>query len=238
MENLGKIYMVPMNLGEVNSGMFLPPEVLNIIKSLKFFIAENAKTTRHYLISLGMKDLLNKITIFQMDKHADKVDYSDFFKESVLSGFDLGVISEAGCPGVADPGSEVVRQAHLRDIRVVPLVGPSSILLSLMASGLNGQSFAFNGYLPVKMPERLKTLKKLEELSKQKNQTQIFIETPYRNNSLLDFVCNNLSQETLLTIACQLTLPDEFIKTQSIKDWKKQKYDFDKKPSIFLILKK
>lgn len=230
--------MVPMNLGEADSSVFLPPWVLEKIRSLRYFIAENAKTARHYFLSLGMKDLLPSITIFQMDKHNPAFDYSVYFKETVFAGMDLGVISEAGCPGVADPGASVARSAHKFDIQVIPLVGPSSILLSLMASGLNGQSFAFNGYLPVKSPEREKAVKKLEDFSAQKNQTQIFIETPYRNNAFIEMLCKTLNPETLLCIACDITLPSEFVKTMPVRDWKKRKTDLDKRPAVFLILKK
>ena len=233
----GIIYMVPMNLGEVENSVFLPPYVLETIRSLRYFIAENAKTARHYFISLGMREFLPQITIYEMDKHNKSFDYSVYF-DVVKQGNNLGVISEAGCPGVADPGADVARAAHRCGIQVVPLVGPSSILLSLMASGLNGQSFAFNGYLPVKNPERGKTIKKLEERSKELNQTQIFIETPYRNNAFIETLCNILSPNTLLTVACDITLSTEYIKTQTAAEWKKQKYDFDKRPAIFLILKR
>jgi 16S rRNA (cytidine1402-2'-O)-methyltransferase len=233
----GKIYMVPMNLGEVNHSLFLPPDVLSVIQSLRYFIAENARTCRRYLITLGMKEFLNDITIYEMDKHNPNFDYSQYF-DTVKQGKDLGVISEAGCPGVADPGATVALSAHRNGIQVVPMVGPSSILLSMMASGLNGQSFAFVGYLPVKNPERNKQIKKLEDRSRELNQTQIFIETPYRNNTLIDTLCSVLSPNTLLTIACDITLPTEYIKTKTIAKWKQSKPDIDKRPAIFLILKK
>lgn len=237
METFGKIYMIPMHLGAENFNYYLPPDVLEKIRNIKYFIAENAKTARHYFIALGMREKLPQITVYQMDKHNKDFDYSQYFT-IVKNGEDLGVISEAGCPGVADPGASVVLSAHKNGIDVVPLVGPSSILLSLMASGLNGQSFAFVGYLPVKNPERTKFIKKLEERSKEQNQTQIFIETPYRNNAFIETLCNTLSASTLLTIACDITLPTEFIKTHPISVWKKQEIDIDKRPAIFLILKK
>lgn len=236
-QNKGIIYMVPMNLGDVEQSVFLPPYVLETIRSLRYFIAENAKTARHYFISLGMRELLPQITIYEMDKHNKSFDYSVYF-DVVRQGNNLGVISEAGCPGVADPGADVARAAHRLGIKVVPMVGPSSILLSLMASGLNGQSFAFNGYLPVKNPERGKAIKKLEERSSQLNQTQIFIETPYRNNAFIDTLCTTLSSNTLLTVACDITLPTEYILTQTIQQWKNTKIDIDKRPAIFLILKR
>jgi len=229
--------MVPMNLGDVENSVFLPPFVLETIRSLRYFIAENAKTARHYFISLGMRELLPQITVYEMDKHNKGFDYSVYF-DVVKQGNNLGVISEAGCPGVADPGADVARAAHRMGIKVVPMVGPSSILLSLMASGLNGQSFAFNGYLPVKNPERNKTIKKLEERSQSFNQTQIFIETPYRNNAFIETLCSVLSPDTLLTVACDITLPTEFIKTQKVSNWKKEKINIDKRPAIFLILRK
>ena len=233
----GIIYMVPMNLGDVEHSVFLPPYVLETIRSLRYFIAENAKTARHYFISLGMRELLPQITVYEMDKHNKGFDYSVYF-DVVMQGNNLGVISEAGCPGVADPGADVARAAHRLGIKVVPMVGPSSILLSLMASGLNGQSFAFNGYLPVKNPERGKAIKKLEERSAQLNQTQIFIETPYRNNAFIETLCNTLASNTLLTVACDITLPTEYILTQPISQWKNTKIDIDKRPAIFLILKR
>ena len=229
--------MVPMNLGDVENSVFLPPYVLEIIRGLRYYVAENAKTARHYFISLGMRELLPQITIYEMDKHNKGFDYSVYF-DVVRDGNDLGVISEAGCPGVADPGANVALSAHRAGIRVVPLVGPSSILLSVMASGLNGQSFAFNGYLPIKNPERGKAIKRLEDISQRFNQTQIFIETPYRNNSFIETLCNTLSGSTLLTIACDITLPTEYIKTMPVSEWKQQKVDIDKRPAIFLILKK
>ena len=184
-----------------------------------------------------MREFLPKITVYEMDKHNKDFDYSVYF-DVLKNGTDLGVISEAGCPGVADPGASVALSAHKAGFTVIPLVGPSSILLSLMASGLNGQSFAFNGYLPVKNPERDKMIKKLESRSREFNQTQIFIETPYRNNAFLETLCNTLSPNTLLTVAVDITLPTEFIKTQSVGSWKRQKIDIDKRPAIFLILKK
>lgn len=229
--------MVPMNLGDVENSVFLPPFVLETIRSLRYFIAENAKTARHYFISLGMRELLPQITVYEMDKHNKGFDYSVYF-DVVKQGNNLGVISEAGCPGVADPGADVARAAHRLGIKVVPMVGPSSILLSLMASGLNGQSFAFNGYLPVKNPERGKAIKKLEERSAQLNQTQIFIETPYRNNAFIETLCNTLASNTLLCVACDITLPTEYILTQPISQWKNTKIDIDKRPAIFLILKR
>ena len=236
-QSKGIIYMVPMNLGDVENSVFLPPFVLETIRSLRYFIAENAKTARHYFISLEMRELLPQITVYEMDKHNKNFDYSVYF-DVVNQGNNLGVISEAGCPGVADPGADVARAAHRNGIKVVPLVGPSSILLSLMASGLNGQSFAFNGYLPVKNPERSKMIKKLEERSAQLNQTQIFIETPYRNNAFIETLCNTLSPNTLLTVACDITLSTEYILTQPVSQWKTTKIDIDKRPAIYLILKR
>ncbi|MBQ5404003.1 MAG: SAM-dependent methyltransferase [Bacteroidales bacterium] len=236
MEN-GKVYMVPMSLGSENFKYYLPEDVLEKIRSIRFFIAENAKTARHYFILLGMRAFLPQITVYEMDKHNKDFDYSVYF-DVLKNSQDLGVISEAGCPGVADPGASVALSAHRAGFQVVPLVGPSSILLSVMASGLNGQSFAFNGYLPVKNPERQKAIKKLEDRSKELNQTQVFIETPYRNNTFLETLCNVLNPNTLLTVACDITMPEEFIKTQSVANWKKQKINIDKRPAIFLILKK
>jgi len=157
-----------------------------------------------------------------------------FFKE-LMTGKDVGLMSEAGCPGVADPGAEVVAEAHKRGIKVVPLSGPNSILLALMASGFNGQSFTFHGYIPIDKVERGKRIKELEQLAEKNRQTQIFIETPFRNNHLFDDILKNTAAQTLLCVACNLTAEDEFVKTQTIGQWKQEKIDLHKKPTIFLI---
>jgi 16S rRNA (cytidine1402-2'-O)-methyltransferase len=159
------------------------------------------------------------------------------FLDPIYEGYNIGLISDAGCPGVADPGSDIIKIAHQSDIRVVPLVGPSSILLAIMSSGLNGQNFAFNGYLPIDRADKKNKIKELEKTSQQKNQSQIFIETPYRNNKMLEDLTKTLSGDTNLCIACDITLSTEYIKTLSVNEWKKNKINIDKKPAIFIIHK-
>jgi 16S rRNA (cytidine1402-2'-O)-methyltransferase len=152
-----------------------------------------------------------------------------------LEGLDVGIISDAGCPGIADPGAKVVTEAHRNDIEVIPLVGPSSILLAMMASGLNGQNFAFNGYLPIDKRERRKEIKRLERLSQEMGQAQLFIETPYRNNQMLESIIGTVNQDTLVCVACDLTLPGQFVKTLPASDWLKKKVDLNKRPTLFIL---
>jgi 16S rRNA (cytidine1402-2'-O)-methyltransferase len=159
------------------------------------------------------------------------------FLDPIYEGYNIGLISDAGCPGVADPGSDIIKIAHQSNIKVVPLVGPSSILLAIMSSGLNGQNFAFNGYLPIDRVDKKNKIKELEKTSQQKNQSQIFIETPYRNNKMLEDLTKTLSGDTNLCIACDITLSTEYIKTLSVNEWKKNKINIDKKPAIFIIHK-
>ncbi|HSH68041.1 MAG TPA: SAM-dependent methyltransferase, partial [Bacteroidia bacterium] len=189
----------------------------------------------HYLKKAGLQRPLQDIILHPLNQHTPSQEISGYLK-ALSEGKNIGVISEAGCPGVADPGAEVVAIAHERHIRVIPLVGPSSILLALMASGFNGQSFTFHGYLPKERSERIKKLKELEKAT-QKGQTQLFIETPYRNTHLLDDILQTCESTTLLCIACDITLPTEFIKTRRIAEWKKHIPDIHKKPTIFLVYK-
>jgi 16S rRNA (cytidine1402-2'-O)-methyltransferase len=178
----------------------------------------------------------SELILFSLNKHTDSKEHQEFIKP-LLEGKNIGLMSEAGCPGIADPGAAIVKIAHEKGIKVIPLVGPSSILLALMASGMNGQSFTFNGYLPIDKSEKKATLKQLEKLSFDKNQSQLFIETPYRNNKLLEDILETLQPNTLLCIACDITLPSEFIKTLPINNWKKQKIDLHNRPCIFIIHK-
>ena len=174
---------------------------------------------------------MNVINKFTLDEELNS------FLDPIYKGYNIGLISDAGCPGVADPGSEIIKIAHQSNIKVVPLVGPSSILLAIMSSGLNGQNFAFNGYLPIDRVDKKNKIKELEKTSHQKNQSQIFIETPYRNNKMLEDLTKTLSGDTNLCIACDITLSTEYIKTLSINEWKKNKINIDKKPAIFIIHK-
>ena len=233
----GILYLIPTTLGETaETADVIPIKVNHIINTIDEYIVENEKTARHYLKKIGIVKPLQEIILHPLNQHTGSVDLSSYLK-SISLGKNIGVISEAGCPGVADPGSEVVRLAHANNIKVVPLVGPSSILLALMASGFNGQSFTFNGYLPKERGERIKKIKELEKTAHQKSQTQLFIETPYRNMHILDDVLSNCDSKTRLCIACDITLVTEFIKTKSIAEWKKQIPDIAKRPTIFLIYK-
>lgn len=231
----GKIYLIPCPLGE-NSPEVIPEYVKTITRSINDFVVENEKSARRFLKMVEMEKPLQEIQLQTLNEHTPKENIKELLKP-VLEGRNLGVISEAGCPAVADPGSDLVSAAHRNNIQVVPLVGPSSILLALMGSGFNGQSFCFHGYLPKEKNERIRKLKDIESIAHKKDQTQLFIETPYRNMQLLEDVLNHCSGSTLLCIACDLSLPSEFIRTKSISDWKKQLPSINKRPAIFLIYK-
>ena len=237
MSEKGILYLIPTTLGETaETADVLPIKVNEIINTIDEYIVENEKSARHYLKKMGIKKSLQEIILHPLNQHTGSVDLSVYLK-SIYLGKNIGVISEAGCPGVADPGADVVKMAHANHITVVPLVGPSSILLGLMASGFNGQSFTFNGYLPKERGERIKKIKDLERLAQQKDQTQLFIETPYRNMHILDDILSNCEAKTKLCIACDITLSTEFIKTKTVFDWKKQIPDIAKRPTLFLIYK-
>ncbi|MDA3778981.1 MAG: SAM-dependent methyltransferase [Bacteroidales bacterium] len=231
-----KIYLIPTTLGNSSITSVIPQEVINIVNTTDYYIVENVKTVRRYLIKLGIEKKIDDLTFFTLNKHTSQQDYESFLNP-ISENKNIGIISEAGTPGVADPGAEIVKLAHSKNIEVVPLVGPSSILLSVMASGLNGQNFAFVGYLPIKNPIRSKKIKELEKRSKIEDQTQLFIETPYRNNNLLKDLINTCNTETMLCIATDITLETEYIKTKSIKDWKDNLPNIHKRPTIFLIHK-
>lgn len=228
------LYLVPTALGpEINTDLF-PPYNLEIIKSLDHFIVENIRTARRSLRPMGYDKNFDDVTFFELNKHTSRADKETFI-QPLLNGISMGVLSEAGVPAIADPGAEIVRLAHKNNIKVVPLIGPSSILLALMASGLNGQNFAFNGYLPVKNPLRKKAILALEKKSKQENQSQIFMETPYRNQNLLEEILSSCLPDTLLCIATDISLETEFILTRKIHHWKKAIPDLHKRPSIFIL---
>jgi len=233
----GLLYLIPTTLGETAETIDVLPQKVNaIINTIDEYIVENEKSARHFLKKMGIKKPLPEISLHTLNQHTNSSDISSYLN-AIGQGKSIGIISEAGCPGVADPGAEVVKIAHEKNIKVIPLVGPSSILLSMMASGFNGQNFAFNGYLPKQQDERIKKIKELENLVYKKNQTQLFIETPYRNQHLLDDLLKTCDNKTKLCIACDITLESEFIKTKSIFEWKKQTIDINKKPTIFLIYK-
>lgn len=241
----GKLFLIPVTLGDTSSSELAkqcnPEDVLPITvkRTLDFidtFVVENEKDARRFIKSICPEKIQAQLTLFPLNKHTDSKEHYQFIKP-LLEGKNMGLMSDAGCPGVADPGAAIVKLAHENGIQVVPLVGPSSILLAMMASGMNGQSFAFNGYLPIDKADKKQAIKNFEKLSFEKNQSQLFIETPYRNNKLIEDMLQTLQPNTLLCIACDITLPTEFIKTLKIADWKKQKVDIDKRPAIFIIHK-
>lgn len=234
-EAYGYLYLIPSTLGENEPLEVLPISIKRAIEEIDFYIVENEKTARRFIKKVSPRKSQPELEIEVINKYTDPGSLPSLLNPC-LEGFNVGVLSEAGCPGIADPGAEVVRLAHEMNIRVVPLVGPSSIFLALMASGMNGQSFAFNGYLPIDTPARKKAIRNLEKHSRNTEQAQIFIETPYRNDKLLEEFLRTLSGDTRLCIAVDLTLPTELVMTQSVADWKQQKLpDLHKRPAIFII---
>jgi 16S rRNA (cytidine1402-2'-O)-methyltransferase len=229
----GKLYLIPSSLSEDYS-FIIPQYALDIVNALDEFIVENERTARHFLKRIGIKIPLQNLTLHSLNEHTDSAELSKLIAP-ILSGKNVGLLSEAGCPAVADPGSDLVRLAHEKNISVIPLIGPSSIILSLMASGLNGQNFSFVGYLPKEKNDRIKKISELERQALSKNQTQIFIETPYRNQHLLEDILNTCNKKTSVCIACNITGNEEFIKTKSVEEWRKEVPDINKKPTVFLI---
>ncbi|WP_187264560.1 SAM-dependent methyltransferase [Pontibacter beigongshangensis] len=233
----GILYLIPTILAEGTADQVIPPQVKETVQKLTYFIVENLRTARRYVKSICPELVIEQLHFVQVDKDASLAEVQQSL-ERVLKGQDAGIISEAGCPGVADPGAEVVKYAHQKNIRVVPFAGPSAILLSLMGSGFNGQRFAFHGYLPIERGPRLQTLRQLEKEMQQRDQTQIFMETPYRNNKLLEDLVQTLHPTTRLCIAANITSPEhELIQTKPIADWKKELPDIHKQPAVFLIYK-
>ena len=231
----GNLYLLPVPLSEHAQKASYTILHYDIINTIKEYIVENEKTARKFLKEAGLKIPQNELIMHDYGKHnREKINYDEVFK-SIEKGRDIGLMSEAGCPGVADPGADVVYQAHKRAIRVIPLVGPSSILLGLMASGFNGQKFSFQGYLPIDKAGRAKAIKDLEFQSHKEKSTQIFIETPFRNNQMFSELVKICKPQTKLCIACNLTAQDEYIQTKIIADWKNTKIDLHKKPCIFLL---
>ncbi|WP_335965865.1 SAM-dependent methyltransferase [Galbibacter sp. PAP.153] len=232
--NKGKLYLIPTTLGDVEPLEVLPLSIKRVIENVDFYIVENEKTARRFIKRISPKKSQPSLKIQVLNKYTKPEEIPTFITPC-LNGYDVGIISEAGCPGVADPGADVAAIAHEKNIQVVPLVGPSSILLALMASGMNGQSFAFTGYLPIEKSEKKRTIKKLEKTSKDLNQSQIFMETPYRNDKLLADLIATLAPNTLLCVASDITLGTEYIKTQSVAQWKGSSVELHKKPTIFII---
>lgn len=232
----GKIYLIPTTLGDNEPLEVLPISVKKIIEQIDTYIVENEKTARRFIKRISASKVQAKLEMFHLNKFTDIGSLPNFI-EPCLKGIHVGLLSEAGCPGVADPGADIVKLAHEKDIEVVPLVGPSSILMAMMSSGMNGQRFSFNGYLPIDKGERKTEIKRLERLSFDHNQSQIFIETPYRNNKMLEDLCAVLHSNTKICVACDITLPTEYIKTYTANDWSKKKVDLHKRPTIFIIHK-
>jgi 16S rRNA (cytidine1402-2'-O)-methyltransferase len=228
------LFLIPVPLGEMEVSQVLPIYNKEIISSIRYFIVENERTARRFLKQIHPGIDIGKLTFSLLNKYTSKEELSTFL-HPIKEGHSIGVISEAGCPAIADPGAEIVAMAHQKDIQVIPLIGPSSIFLALMASGLNGQSFTFHGYLPVDSVQRIKTLKTLEQRVYSEKQTQLFIETPYRNNKVLDDILRTCKSSTLLCIAADITLKTEYIKTRRISDWKKNIPSLAKRPCIFAI---
>ena len=229
----GTLYLLPSPLAEETAAAVLPAQALECCKVLRHYLCENARTSRRFLSSLRLGLTIEELNIAELNKDTPDAEVSKLL-QPLRQGQDMGILSEAGCPGVADPGARAVAQAHKEGIKVVPVVGPSSILLALMASGMGGQNFAFRGYLPVKNPERSHAIRSLEKGVKT-GQTQLFMETPYRNTPLLKELIENCQPDTMLCMASNLTAPEEYIRTQTIGAWKKQLPDLHKQPTIFVL---
>lgn len=231
----GVIYLIPNTLGECDTNHVLPSYNHEVIMGVKHFIVEDVRTARRFLKKVDSSIDIDSLTFYTLNKHTSPEEIAGYLLPA-KSGLDMGIISEAGCPAIADPGAEIARIAQRNDIRVVPLVGPSSIFLGLMASGFNGQSFAFVGYLPIKPNEREQRLRQLEKRAHIEKQSQIFIETPYRNNAMFENILSVCSGSTYLCVACDITLDSEYIKTKSVAEWKSSKRpDLDKRPCIFIL---
>ena len=231
----GILYLIPNIIADDTQRSVIAPHVIEALKTINQFLAEDTRTARRYLSGLKIYESIESLHFEVLNKDTKEMELESLMKP-LSEGKNLGVISESGSPGVADPGALAVEYAHKKKIKVVPLVGPSSILLALMASGLNGQQFAFNGYLPIDSKQAATKIKQLENESRQKNQTQIFIETPYRNNQVLKSLTDNLNPNSHLCVAFNLTGKDEFIKTQTVSAWKKQIPTLSKEPAVFLFL--
>ena len=230
----GTLYLIPTYLSE-NSGLeVLPPQVSRVIRSTRIYLAENIRTARRFISSLKLDLTIEELHFYELTKKTTREGLINLLAP-LNQGVDMGVLSEAGCPAIADPGSLAVELAHKMQAKVVPLTGPSSIMLGLMGSGLNGQRFAFHGYLPINKAERIKAIQTLEKESLKKSQTQIFIETPFRNRQILESLLSTCNQETMLCLAVDITGTTEQIETHSIREWKKLHWDIHKRPTIFLL---
>ncbi len=221
-------------MGESDAAMVLPASVFNAVAKIQHYIVENSKTARKSIKAVCPEKVQADLVLFTLNKHTLPAEHIEMI-QPLLKGIDMGLLSEAGCPAVADPGADIVATAHQNNIEVIPLVGPSSIILAMMASGMNGQSFAFNGYLPIEKEEKKAALRDFEKRSQEFSQSQIFIETPYRNNKLLEDFLSMLKPSTKICIAADITLSTEYIRTMTVDKWKKAKVDLHNRPTIFII---
>ena len=228
------LYLIPNTLGENDPLGVMPITVKETVNSLRYFIVENEKSARKFIKKIASEVPQSELYLFPLHKHVDRSQIAGYL-DALREGKSMGLLSDAGVPGVADPGAEVVELAHREKIKIKPLVGPSSILLAMMSSGLNGQSFAFNGYLPIDKSERKKQIQKLEKRSREESQAQSFIETPYRNNKLIQDFIAVLNPKTKLCIACDITLDTEYIVTKTVAQWKKANVDLHKRPALFIF---
>jgi 16S rRNA (cytidine1402-2'-O)-methyltransferase len=235
MTTKGKLFLIPNVISESTEEAVIPVGVKTVLKDLSYFLAEDIRTARRYLSSLNIYSSIEPLNFRVLNKDTSSQELSELMLP-INEGHDIGILSESGCPGIADPGALAIEYAHQQNIKVVPLVGPSSILLALIASGLNGQQFAFHGYLPIDAKEAQQKIKELERESKAKNQTQIFIETPYRNNSVFDHFVKSLHADTRLTVALDLTGKNETVLNKTINQWKKANVNWPKSPAVFLFL--
>jgi 16S rRNA (cytidine1402-2'-O)-methyltransferase len=235
MTNKGKLFLIPNTIAENTQDKVVTPQLRDVLPDIHHFLAEDIRTARRFLSSLKVYSTIENLKFEVLDKDTPYPALASLMKP-LFAGENAGVISESGCPGIADPGALAAKYAHEHNIRVIPIIGPSSIFLALMSSGLNGQKFAFHGYLPIDSKETQVSIKSLEKESKQKNQTQIFIETPYRNNSIAQALIASLSPETLLTIALDITGASESIQTKPVRAWRTHQIALPKTPAVFLFL--
>lgn len=230
------LYLLPVTLGDTPVDKVLPPYNREIIVNIKYFIVEDVRSARRFLKKVDPSIDIDGVAFYELNKHTPPAAISGYL-QPLVEGHSMGVISEAGCPAIADPGADVVAIAQRKCLKVIPLVGPSSIILSVMGAGFNGQNFAFNGYLPIEPTERVRRLKELENRAYQESQTQIFIETPYRNQKLLEEILRVCRPQTRLCIAANITCDNEYIRTRSLREWKGNLPELNKIPCIFLIFK-
>ena len=230
----GALYLIPTPLGDNEPLEVLPISIKRAIEEIDHYIVENEKTARRFIKKISPRKSQPGLHIELLNKFTEPESIPGFL-DPCLAGHNVGILSEAGCPAIADPGAEVVRLAHIKKIKVIPLVGPSSILMALMSSGLNGQNFAFNGYLPIETRQRKAAIRKFEKISSTTGQSQIFIETPYRNDKLFEELLNNLQAETYLCLATEITLAGEFIQTRTVEEWRQARPELHKRPTIFII---